>query len=303
MRHRNPRPAFTLSGLLVLLALLGILIGLFLPAIQKVREAAARAQSLNNMKQLGLAVHNYADVNNHMPPGVDANNFSATAYLLPYVEQDNVFKLIDFKKPSTDKANADVRGILIKTFLDPRDPVMKVVPDAGPTNYLFNAGSKYDLKDNDGVFFKESKITFADITDGTSNTLMTGATLKGDGGKTAADVRRQYVLLDAKALKDLTDESGVADFKKDKHIAGDRCASWLEGQFLQGTFTATRAGNDERPDVSCGGDGGLSALRSLDSNVVVGMCDGSVRTVSKKLDLDVWKNLGARNDGNVIPDF
>jgi prepilin-type processing-associated H-X9-DG protein len=302
MRRRS-RPAFSLSGLLVLIAIIAILIGLLLPAIQKVREAAARAQSQNNMKQLGLAVHNYHDTFQVMPPGVDANGFSTAAYLLPFIEQDNVYKLINFKKSATDKDNAQVRGLIIKTFLNPRDPVMQPVPEVGPTNYLFSAGSKYDLKDNDGVFFLESKIKLTDVTDGTSNTMMTGETLKGDGGKTAIDVRRQYVLLDAKALKDLTEESGVEDFKKDKHIAGDRCSSWLEGKFLQGTFTATRVINDERPDVSCDGAGGLSALRYLEGGVNIGMCDGSVRFVGKAVALDVWKNLGARNDGNVIPDF
>jgi type II secretory pathway pseudopilin PulG len=302
MRRRS-RPAFTLSQLLVLIAILGILLGLALPAIQKVREAAARAQSQNNMKQLALACHNYNDANGNLPPGVDANHFSASAYLLPYIEQDNVYKLIDFKKDVTDKDNATVRNIIIKTFLNPRDPVNKVLPEMAPTNYLFSAGSKFDLKDNDGVCYSESKIRFTDVTDGTSNTLLLGETLKGDGAKKASDLRRQHVLLAEKDLKDLTDESGVDDWKNDKHIAGDRCASWMDGRFLQGTFTGTRVINDERPDVNCGGAGGLSALRYLENGVNIGLCDGSVRLVTKGVKLDVWKNLAARNDGNVIPDF
>jgi hypothetical protein len=122
----------------------------------------------------------------------------------------------------------------------------------------------------------------------------------------AVDVRRQYVLLKKGALKGIKDEAGVQDFKDDKNIAGDRCASWMDGRFLQGTFTGTRVLNDARPDVSCDGDGGLSALRSLNPGVMVGMADGSVRFISEKANAikpSIWKLLTSRNDGNPLPDF
>jgi type II secretory pathway pseudopilin PulG len=297
----RPRPAFTLFQLLVVLALLLILLGLLLPAVAKVRQAAARSQSQNNMKQLGLACHNYHDVNGHFCPGNDANNFSASAYLLPYIEQNNLYKLIDFKKPVTDKDNAAARAAIIKTFLSPNDPQPNVTADTGATNYLFCAGSKHALKDNDGVFYQDSKTKFQDITDGTSNTIMAGETLKGDGGTKAVDVRRQHVQYDKTALTKLTDDSGVQDFKDDKHIVGDRGASWLDGRFLQGTFTATRVANDPKPDVNCEGLGGLSGLRSLDKGGInLSICDGSVRHVSKKIDRDVWKALATRAGGEVV---
>jgi type II secretory pathway pseudopilin PulG len=301
--RRSPRHGFTLFQLLVVLALLLILFALLLPAVAKARVAAARAQSQNNMKQIGLACHNYHDVNGFFPPGNDANNFSASALLLPYLEQDNVFKMIDFNKPMDDKANAEMRKVVVKTFLNPFDPVMNVSPDFGATNYLYNAGSKPALADNDGVFYQGSKIKFADILDGTSNTLLSGETLKGDGGVKAMDVKRQHVLLAKDDLKGIKDDAGVQDFKDGKNIAGDRCASWMDGRFLQGTFTGTRVLNDEKPDVSCAGLGGLSGLRGLMDTANAGMCDGSVRTVNKNIKLEVWKLLTARNDGQVIPDF
>jgi type II secretory pathway pseudopilin PulG len=302
---QRTRPAFTLFQLLVVLALLALLFALLLPVIAKLRAQALRTQKLNNLKQIALACHNYADTMTHLPSGNDANGFSASAYLLPYVEQDNLYKLIDFKKPSTHKTNAQARGVTIKVFLSPQDPVMSVEPNVGATNYLYSAGTKPSLKNNDGVFYQDSKIRFpADIPDGTSNTLLLGETLKGDGGKKAADVKRQYVLLDAKALDGLNDEAGVEQFKENKHIAGDRCASWMDGRFLQGTFTATRALNDAKPDVSCAGEGGLSALRSLDDQVSIALCDGSTRFVdAKKVTLDTWKILSGRNDGQVVPEF
>src|SRR5262245_31449579 len=237
---QRSRRGFTLFQLLVIIAALGLLFALLLPALLKVRAAAARAQSTNNLKQIGLACHNYHDSFQALPPGNTANNFSAAAHLLPFIEQDNLFKLIDFQKPSTDPANAPVRGTLIKVFLNPRDPQMAVVEGSGATNYLFNAGSKPALKDNDGVFFLDSKIKFQEITDGTSNTLFAGETLKGDGGKKAVDVRRQHVGLEKKALEGLKDEAGVAEWKENVHIAGDRCSAWIDGRFLQGTFTGTR---------------------------------------------------------------
>src|SRR5207302_7390609 len=124
------------------------------------------------------------------------------------------------------------------------DPVDQVDKDFGSTNYLFNAGAEYPLKDNDGVFYENSKTKFPDISDGTSNTMMIGETLKGDGGTKATDVHRQYVALNKEDLKNLAEESGAKEWKDGKNIAGDRGKSWMDGRFLQGTFTATRTLND-----------------------------------------------------------
>ena len=296
------RSGFTLFQLLVLIAIFAILLGLLLPAVQKVREAAARTQSQNNLKQLVLALHNYNDANGLLPPGNDDNNFSASAKLLPYIEQDNVYKLIDFKKSVDDKANANVRKLIIKVLLSPNDPRMAVTTDYGATNYLFNAGTKYALKDGDGVFYQNSKSRIpATFQDGTSNTIVIVETLKGDGQTKAVDVHRQHVAYKAEALKGLTDKSGVQDFKEGKHIAGDRCASWMDGRFLQGTFNAARKPNDERPDVSCAGLGGLSGPRTLGNYLAVGMGDGSVRSIdAKKISYETWKAAITPAGGEVL---
>jgi type II secretory pathway pseudopilin PulG len=300
------RSGFTLFQLLVVLAVLALLLALFLPAIAKIRVAAARAQSQNNLKQIAIGMHNYYDTYNAFPPGLDAKGFSAAAYLLPYVEQAGVFQQIDFKNPITDPVNVKIAATIIPVFLDPMDQTPPVSKDFGGTNYLFCAGSKYDLKDNNGAFYLNSKVKIVDIanTAGTSNTFLAGQTLKGDGMVKAMDVHRQHVQVKKDELKNLNDDSGVKDWKADKNIAADRCKSWMDGHFLQGTFTGTRVLNDERPDVDCGGMGGLSGLRCTTEGSNVALCDGSVRFVTAKIKLETWKLAAdATNMTPFNPDF
>src|SRR5437763_426540 len=123
---RRRRRAFTLTQLLVLLALLILVFGFLFSAVGRVRFAAGRASSQNNLKQIGLAAHNYYDTMGSFPAGVDANGFSAHTYLLPYIEQDNLFKALDLKKAVDDKANETVRKTGVKVYLSPNDPLMNV---------------------------------------------------------------------------------------------------------------------------------------------------------------------------------
>lgn len=300
---RQRRSGFTVFELLVVIAIIAILVALLLPAVIKARSAASRAHSQNNLKQIALALHNYESSYGKLPPGVDANGFSTAAYLLPFIEQDNLSKGIDFKQAVTADDNAKARATKITIFLSPNDPLQTVKPGLGATNYLFNAGSKPDLEDNDGLFFAMSKIKFADVKDGLSNTLFSGETLKGDGGTKAVTVSRQHVALAKTALKGIKDDAGVADFEAGKKIAGTRCASWMDGKFLQGTFTGTRQINDERPDVDCAGAGGLSGLRTLGSVTNVSIADGSVRSIAPSATMKILKALATRNGGETVEGF
>ena len=286
------RPAFTLFQLLVVLAILLILFALLLPAIFKARVNAERARKTNNLKQLVLGLHNYHDTYGFMPAGVDDNHFSAASKLLPFIEQQNVFMRIDFKKSIDDKANAAMRKLRIKTLLSPSDPI-ESVNEWGATNYLFN----------DKVFSLNSKSRIpASFPDGTSNTIAIGETLKGDGKTKASDVKRQYVLLKKEDLKGTGPNTGAKYFKDGKNITGDRCASWMDGRFLQGTFNGRLMPNDERPDVSCGGVSGVSALRSLDEFVLVGLADGSARSVKNTISRPTWEHAVDPADGFPLGD-
>jgi prepilin-type processing-associated H-X9-DG protein len=188
----------------------------------------------------------------------------------------------------------------ILVFISPLDPLSGKGGQSGPLNYLFSAGTKHSLENNNGIFFKNSKIQLAAVPDGTSNTFMIGETLIGDGSDKAKTVKRQHVVLDAMALKDLNDNSGVKLFEANENIAGDRGHHWIQGKFLQGTFTGTLPINDAKPDVSCGGAGGLSALRTLGKGVNISMGDGSVRFVSLKVSMQVWQAACTRDGGEAV---
>jgi prepilin-type processing-associated H-X9-DG protein len=300
MSHTSARQGYGLFQLLVVIAVIALLIGMLLPAVQKMRESAARMQSSNNLKQIGLALHNFHAANGHLPAGVDDKHFSAFAHLLPYIEQGNLYKKIDFKKESDDKANADVRDTIIKTYINPGELNNRPDKKAGPTSYFLVAGTKSPLEDNDGIFYKDSKLTLAGITDGTSNTLFCVESLPGDGTKKATTVARQIVRLKEADLKNIKDSTGVKDFEDDKHIAGNRGGAWIDGRYLQTTMSITRAFNDKKPDVDCGGAGGHAGVRSVTGGTNVGMADGSVRFVSKTVQLSVWQAIATRAGGEVV---
>ena len=211
-RGGSARSGFTLIELLVVVAVIAILVSLLLPAVQQARAAARRAQCQNNLKQLGLALHNYESVAGVLPPSfvIDADpdrsggQWSVHVRLLPFLEQLNLEELVDFDSAySGDAASLEVRTFRVPTYLCPAEINDRArlddagVPEHYPVNYGFNGGPWFvwdnDTRElGDGAFAPNSAFGFESFRDGTTGTLAFGEVRAytpyvRDGGVAPAD--------------------------------------------------------------------------------------------------------------------
>ncbi|MAT16148.1 MAG: prepilin-type cleavage/methylation domain-containing protein [Planctomyces sp.] len=210
-KQKLSRSGFTLVELLVVMAIISVLIGLLLPAVQQARSAARRTQHRNNMKQVGIAIHSYLENHTVFPPGWQGwdssgghdieggNGMGWAATLLPYIEQQNIYDAFDTSAPVDDPVNELARTRYIPTFRnpldvgpntwtldneDPGDPNPNLPLELATANYVgvFGTVELHDCEslapgeqcEGDGIFFHNSNINTADIHDGLTNTYMVG---------------------------------------------------------------------------------------------------------------------------------
>jgi prepilin-type N-terminal cleavage/methylation domain-containing protein len=333
-RH-NPREAgFTLVELLVVIAIIGILVALLLPAVQAAREAARRMSCGNNLKQVGLALHNFELQQQHYPPswlptrptasGAE-DGWSAQALLLPYLEQGNIADHIDFSLSYKLATALDIGGqtiplsaLRIPTYLCPsevRDQQRLAggVPAHYPLNYAVNTGiwfiyNPVDKRGGEGAFYPASKLRPGDIRDGLSNTLAL-AEVK------AWNPYFRNVGLPDPPLPLATEVCGLGgDFKEDSGHT-----EWVDGRVHQIGFTTTFPPQTVVPCVVNGTpydvdwsnmQEGVSASVSTyaavtarsyhPAGVQAVLMDGSVHFMMKTIDLDTWRSLSTRNRGDVV---
>jgi prepilin-type N-terminal cleavage/methylation domain-containing protein/prepilin-type processing-associated H-X9-DG protein len=314
-RTVHKRTGFTLIELLVVIAIIAILIGLLLPAVQKVREAAARMSCSNNLKQMALALHNFHDANGKLPPARDNMDFSAHVYILPFMEQDNVCKTMDMMMDFDHPSNAVARATRIKSFICPSDAQSSVPSDLAPTNYRVNQGSSISWGNNpnlptiprpNGPFHQNSKYKLTDIIDGTSNTAMVSEHPTGSFNPAVVSPNNTFRLGNSVGLYPTTADEAYAmcEGLTPSQLQTYNGQPWVGAPWVEGYHSTTVYFHVGPPNSrSCmypSGRIGTAARSYHPSGVNVALGDGSVRFVSNSIPLVSWRALGTRDGGEVF---
>jgi prepilin-type N-terminal cleavage/methylation domain-containing protein/prepilin-type processing-associated H-X9-DG protein len=297
-RSTVSRSAFTLIELLVVLAIVSLLLGLLLPAIQHVREAANRTTCQNNLHQLGLALHNYHDKYGVLPSGYlcrcrPDNDYTAPgwgwgALLLPFIEQQSLTRQIGWRNPVEQAGNQEVRIAIVRLFACPsdretgvftvQDPNGAPLADAATNSYAACYGAGGEIADapskGNGLFFRNSRLRPADILDGLSNTLAIG---------------------ERGAFFTQTPWAGAVTHGTTRVTPGAPTNS----QAVEGAATQTLAhtGSHTLNDGNADPDDFFTPHPGVGAFL---FADGSVRSIKASVDLEVLQALSTRSGGEIV---
>ncbi|MCE9563015.1 MAG: DUF1559 domain-containing protein [Planctomycetes bacterium] len=336
------RTAFTLIELLVVIAIIAILIGLLLPAVQKVREAAARIKCANNMKQVGLAMHGYMDTNAGLPPnGIYTYNgstvtatvaWSTLSRILPFIEQESLFKGIDFSQPYSTQVGISSKRV--GTYICPSeindkgsgtDPTGTNPNKNWTLNYATNLGTfavltnkSSGMRAGNGAFGPNTMLKPGDFTDGMSNTLalseVKGYTTRVSGATNTMTYTPPATLPTSASAISASPPLGLSgctlaafDPTKNTHV------EWVDGKVHETGFTAvftpntlvSYSGSDvdfiSATETNLGDTYAAVTSRSFHTNGVnTVLMDGSVRFVNNSITLATWRGLSTRAGGEVL---
>ncbi len=327
------RTGFTLVELLVVIAIIGVLVGLLLPAVQAAREAARRMSCSNNMKQIGLALHNYESSTTRLPaswshPGnATGDGWSCQARVLPYIEQIALADGVDYSAGygaaliTTSSGTQRIASFRVPTYLCPSEvnDTLRTddtgAPKHYPLSYGYNAGTFFvynpaNQTTGDGMFVANRYLGFRDCLDGTSSTLAFAEV------KAYTPYFRDAAAGNSLPIPATTDEvcALAGSFK-----VNTGHTEWVDGRVHQTGFTTTYSPNRE---VLCAQSGtiydvdwtnqreGRSVTESTfgavtsrsyhQGGVNVTFMDGSVRFKTESIDLGIWRALSTRAGGEVI---
>jgi len=299
LKPTKQHPAFTLIELLVVIAIIGVLIALLLPAVQKARESANRAKCQNHLHQIGIALHSYHGDHGSFPSGYRWTprtpdiptqtdpGWSWAALLLPYLEQDNLQRQINFRSSVSDPSNEPIRTTVLPIFVCPTDQQTGLFQIQTTTGLSFSAatnsyaacfGGLVEIGDTpgcgNGLFYRNSRVRIADITDGSSNTFAIG----------------ERAALFAQAPWAGAVSNGTVRITP----GAPTTSTAIEGAPVQVlAHCGSHALNDNQSDPDDFFTPHVGTAFFL-------FADGSVRPVSVKTEVDIIRALATRNGGEVV---